>query len=330
MSTSYEFIIPFAVVSPENNPNISLDQEGQVAAYYRAAVTCFASIRRFDSESKLTFLSNAQVPSKYQTIFTRIDVECREVQFLHSPPPGFSATFQGSLFLLDSLRYLQSDISVIIDPDVIFFRDCKEDIDNHTAIGVLEMKYSSRRKVNGLSRRDQGDLHRLLGGANDIPKHFGGEFYVIPQSLVEDVLSRTKKAWDFSIERSVGGLTHFNTEEHVLNWTFSGLPLYSLESVTRRVWTAHSYRNTKRNDFSLSAWHLPAEKARGFDTLYSFFMRDSALFLTESTPDFVQRVAKAMGIRSRTPKRLFFDLVGPIARYRRIIASQISRVAQDR
>jgi hypothetical protein len=308
--------IPFVRVDAKQNPNIKSKSTDSSLAYFRSMTVAFASVRRLHPDIDLTLITDAAPPGEFKSILSELGIRTQIALFDHRPPAGFTRVFEGSLFLLDALNHLDADISILIDPDVLLVRPLNEMLNElGDRAGAVRIDYTVEQNINGLSRTEAMELYRLLGEPVTAPQqHMGGEFYVIPRKHLDTLRSRVDSAWTLSLHRFSQGETRFTTEEHVLNAALRGIPFMTLNNYVRRVWTAHSFRNVTKNDVQLTAWHLPAEKDRGFAALYPLVLDRSSWFWTATDDEFVSQTAKAMGLGRRTPARLALDLVAHAAR----------------
>jgi hypothetical protein len=304
--------IPFVRVESSQNPNLRIgDGADPAAAYFRAMVVAFASVRRLHPDIRLKLVSNAVPPPDFTEDFADLSVEVSIVPFDHRPPRGFTQRFEASLYILDALAHSDTDIAIFIDPDVLCVSPLDEMLANlGRSPGALCMDYTPGHDINGLSRQQAGELHALLGEPlGPPPTHFGGELYVFPMEHVPRVLARCEEAWALALSRHRKGLSKFTTEEHILSYALRGAAIHELNAHAARVWTARSYRNVNGSEKRLALWHLPAEKDRGFATLYAAY---GAGRWPVRPDEFKDWAAREMGVYSRTPNRIAIDTLGQI------------------
>lgn len=318
MQNDVTIAIPFARVEPDQNPNIRDSCSDALQAYFRSMTVAFASSRKFNPAANLELITNDEPPAEFTEILRHLGVKTRIIAFEHKPAPGFTNNFGASLFLLDALENMQSQINVLMDPDVLLIKPIDGLLaDLNGRVGAVEIDYSADQNINGLSRREASGLHSLLGEQRHEPTHMGGEFYVIPCQHVELLRQRVARAWDLSVERSDNGLSRFTTEEHILSYAIVGVPFTALNRHVRRIWTAHSFRTVTKYDSLLTAWHLPAEKDRGFSHMYHLVLDRDSWFWQADEAVFAARAARVMGMHHRSPKHLALDAIGPALRWLR-------------
>ena len=310
-------IIPFVRVQRFENPNqSSATDDDAERTYLEAALVSFSSFRRWNPTVALEFVTNSEPPDWFQQRLLGLEAQLRLLNFEHDPPPGYAKAFRGAFFLLDALESPpRSEMAVYVDPDVVCLQSIEEFEDLYAdAIGVLEIDYAIDRRVNGLSSRDAGVVHRELGEDRATPTHFGGEMYVIPKPLSEDLIARLRRSWNYSLRAFEAGKPYFTTEEHLLNFAIAGVPHSRLNDWARRVWTAHSYRNVLGDENQLAVWHLPAEKDRGFRALRGPVANRSSWFWIAAPQEYRHRMSKTFGISGRSAVRRTIDALAAARR----------------
>ncbi|UKA62105.1 hypothetical protein [Arthrobacter sp. FW306-04-A] len=317
--------IPFVRIDPSQNPNLAVrDGRDPAEPYFKSMLVAFASFRRWNPDTALEFISNAEPPKEYREHLNRLDITLKIVPFEHRPPHGFAGRFTASLYLLDALGSLSADETLIVDPDVL----CVGPLDNMLGavegrVGVLLMDFPPTEDINGISRIDAGTLHGALGEPAYSPEHFGGEAYFIPREHVENILERSERAWKFTLERHSAGLMKFMTEEHILSYAVRGVPLHHLNDHVRRIWTTHRYRRVDGRESALTLWHLPAEKDRGFAELFPAVIDSDSWFWSVDRATFIDRAGRAMGFHHRPLIRVAKDTLGFIVNAIELLAMPI-------
>lgn len=304
--------IPFVRIDASQNPNLVIRGGRDPAEpYFKSMTVAFASLRRWNPDATLEFISNAEPPAVYQDHFDRLGVQTRIVPFGHRPPEGFARRFTASLYLLDALGSLSAEETLIVDPDVLCVRPLGRMLEQvNGRVGALRMDFPDYEDINGITRVQAGELHGALGEPADSPEHFGGEAYVIPRRHLPAILERSENAWDLTLKRHSAGQIKFMTEEHVLSYAVRGLPLQTLNEHVRRIWTTHRYRRVNGKESSLTLWHLPAEKDRGFEAIFPSAVDASSWFWSAGADEFIRSAGRAMGFHDRPLARVAKDTVG--------------------
>lgn len=308
-------IIPFVRMDADQNPNMKInDTTQQQAAYWRSMFVTLASFRRWNPDLRLQVATNAPLPGWVEQQFAGLRIETRIVDFNHRAPQGFSKSFGGSVYLLDVLGDQRPDEDVLlVDPDVV----CVRPLDNvwqacTDTCGTLPIETDPDDPNNGLSLSEARAIHMELGGSGLMPSHTGGEFMVIPGVRKAELWGHVDHAWADSIVRFREGRPHMCTEEHVLTYAFSRMETIDLTPFIRRIWTAARVRTVRVGDRDLTAWHLPAEKERGFPLLYAAASDRGSWFWQAPRHEFVQRAGQQVGLWDRRGMRLVRDAFGAV------------------
>lgn len=276
-------------------------------------IVAFASLRRWNSDLSLALVTNEPPPDRFCGQLVRLGVEIRTAPFEHRPPVNFARHFAASLYMLDAMVACAQGSTLFLDPDVLCIGGVGNLLEkSRSRVGVLPIPYHEDHDVNGLTRREAGALHALLGEPVQAPEHFGGECYAVPVDAAAPLIERAARAWELSLERFALGASRFTTEEHLLGYALRGVPSVPIDDEIRRIWTAARYRNVDGREQELALWHLPAEKDRGFRRLYSEATEPSSWFWSAPQEEFVARAGKAMGLVRRPPRRLVRDVAGQV------------------
>jgi hypothetical protein len=300
--------IAFARVDPRQNPNVR-STDGDV--YMKAMIVAFASLRRWNPTLELVLVTDTPIGESFGSLFESLGVEIRSVPFSHRPPEGLTTTFAASLYQFDAMGVCQNS-TLFLDPDILCVRPLTSLISavGIDRVGALPIGYPVDRIVNGLSRRQAAAIHAALGESDDVPIHYGGECFAIPEGVREHVLSRSERAWQDSIELWKAGRLHLVTEEHVMSYALRGVDVLALDPYVKRIWTAARFRNVTGTEDGLALWHVPAEKGRGFSSLFGKAADRSSWFWTSKEAAWRSRAARSLGIWNRTPQRLVRDAAG--------------------
>lgn len=305
-------IIPFArKPGSEMTPNIRSSQEvGALSSYDECLLVTFASLRRFNKERSMTFITNELPTSLVRDQLERYGVHTMIVPFSREVPTAFGNGFQASLYYLDVISMLDDEDCLILDPDVL----CIGNIDGifqkyPTRVGVLPIPYDVNFPLNGLSRGQAGQIHVELGESAAVPDHYGGEAYYLPGAIMSELARRLDIAWNLSMNRYADKLPCFVTEEHFLSYGLRSFEQKSLAPYVKRIWTTRRQRNVEGDEGQYPLWHLPAEKGRGFHRLAADSMCEDGWFWTSSAEEFQQKAGALMGLHQRPFGRYFSESV---------------------
>jgi hypothetical protein len=198
---------------------------------------------------------------------------------------------------------------LVHDTDCVFVRPAdslRRAIDRH---GVLtyDCALDPDEDINGLSRRDLGNVYREMGGPQmSAPPHFGAEIFAARAADLPRVVQQIDSLWHDNLKRYVEGKPHFNTEEHYLSYIYNslGYPAGTANPFIRRIWTGFRYRTTRPSDFDLAVWHVPAEKTYGIRRLFDQARRRNTRFWTVPPgEEFAQYAAGFLGIPKSGPMK---------------------------
>lgn len=310
-------VLPFSwqVGGAEATPSVGTRRaDDRLAIYLRCIVAAFASIRRWNPQARLILATDATPPLPFANDLKDVGVEMHLTPFGHLPPENFAPAFRTSMYMLDALR-ATLDIGgwehlVVVDPDIVCIRPLEDLLDAvGGGVGAYPLQnYAPDHSINGLSRREAGEIHRNLGDSVvDIPTHYGGELIVVSRDCLPNILERSEVAWEDSLQRFRKGIPHFVTEEHVLSYALAEMPVVDLSPHVRRIWTAAIYRDLRGDEMSLALWHLPSEKRRGFRKFYELSIDTQSWWWKSDLATFRMRVGKVVGIPRRAPKRFIYD-----------------------
>lgn len=305
-------VIPFAQVSVDQNPNSrSKTDEQQQAAYARAAAVTLASLRRWNPELELDWVSNAPVHPLLQPVLERVGATHSTPDFRHRPPAGFMETFAGCLYLLDVMAGYDDAPALYLDPDVV----CVAPLDELVAagrdrVGALPFHYPRDEKVNGVDTNLAARLTPELAPGRMFTNFVGGEALWVPAGHGKALREELERAWEQSLAQHARGEAHYSTEEHFLSHALSGADSMSLAPFVSRVWTTSRYRTVNGREGSLALWHLPSEKDTGFPKAYEAVMDNASWFWKADREGFVEAAARTFSLRHRTPRKFLRDLAG--------------------
>lgn len=315
--------IAFTPAPAAQSPNLRRTTDaGAASAYYRAIVVAFASVRRWNPEQNLVFVSDSEPPAPDASKMAELGVRTLVVPFRHRPPEGFWPTFNASLFTIDAMDALIEHSSVeerilLMDPDVVCTGSLEPVFSDIAGGGVLVYPtgFPAYEKSQGLSALEAMPMHQLLDPELvDPPAHYGGEIYGFTPEGLRPVLARAEDAWQLSLARWADQQPRFVTEEHLLNYALRRAPLRDASRYLRRIPTAPTNRDVRGDEFSLLLWHLLSEKDRGFISLAEAVERRDSWFWRYDRQSYLSQLGRITGIPRRPPRRWLYDLLGVVVR----------------
>jgi hypothetical protein len=316
--------IAFTPVSPSSradSPNLRLRfrTPDSASPYYLAMAAAFASLRRANPDLSLQLISTIYPPLAHAQLLDKLSVHINIVPFAHRPPTTHLSAFVTSFYTLDALEATSGcpGPAILLDPDVLCLRPLDPILARVSdGVGALELDRPADEPINGLSRRQAGQLHQLLEPTlSGTPRHYGGEIYVTSAPIRSQFLSHARAAWEFSTPRLKAGFSGFTTEEHLLSYALRRLAsVVKLNPLTARIWTARTYRRVPPNIQDLTLWHVPAEKGRGLTHLGSILLRRSDAFSRLSDEEFAAVLQHACGLPHRSPRRWAGDTAATVAK----------------
>lgn len=314
--SSVSYAVPFLNMAVSATPNTrSTRPDESLREYSECLTVCFASLRRADPNADLRLITNHPLPSYITEPLKRWSVRTVIQPFTINTPRALSTDFVGSLYYIDALRSLNTDVTVLLDPDVV----CTSPLPSKVLsagrnIGALPLRYHADREVNGLSRAQTVKvLGRLDVQVTEPPVHWGGECYVIPLARRDELLEHVTAAWADTLAYSDERLPTCRTEEHLFNCALFQMGAEPLTGVVKRVWTTHRHRTVDGDERSIPLWHLPAEKGRGFTKMSQQALDPTSWFWTNDDEIFRRRIAKGMGMSHRNMLRWGADTIGRLA-----------------
>jgi hypothetical protein len=314
--TTASYAVPFLNMAVSATPNArSTGPDAALREYGECLTVCFASLRRAVPDADLRLITNHPLPSYVTEPLKQWNVRTVIQPFTVTVPDALSTAFVGSLYYLDALRALETDVTVLLDPDVVCTAPLPPEVlSTSRDIGALPLNYQVDREVNGLSRAQTMEvLARLNIRVVEPPLHWGGECYVIPLARRDELLEQVTAVWADTLAHFDGPLPTCRTEEHLFNCALSRMGAEPLTGIVKRIWTTHRHRTVDGGEHTIPLWHLPAEKGRGFTEVSRQALDPSSWFWTSNDEVFRRRIAKGMGMSHRTPLRWGTDTLGQSA-----------------
>ncbi len=291
------------------------------ATYYRCIVVALWSARRHHPDADLRLFTTEDVPPEYGDQLAALEVSTVCVPFSYRPNPPLAPSFEASLYTLDVIEHIAEALPdrqvVLIDPDCLVVGPLSPAASavGRNAVGVLDLEQPEDYVANGLSRADAELIHARIGGVRQsaaVSPHFGGEFYLFGAGSARILVDHVRAAYAYAC---VDAVSHpgflrprMSTEEHILNYALRFVDKVSMLDHVARIWTAPRLRLVPPHWSSLSVWHLPAEKDRGFARCHQLVSDSPAVRLSTA------ELATMMGVSRRGIGRLAYDWVGKAAR----------------
>jgi hypothetical protein len=314
-------VTAFTAAPACESPNVRTSSDGDAALVYASTmVVMFASARRHAPELALELVTDQPPAEPFARQLADLGVDISLVPFAHRPPMGFSRTFNTSLYQLDAMAHHRPGDAVLYsDPDVVFIDDPATMFAAvaHGTVGAYPLSATRETDGNGLTAAQAEALYRAWDGDPATSTagftYYGGECYVIGSAEVDLVRRRAERAWEWSVRRHLAGdRVYPRTEEHLLNHALRKVPVTPLTGHVARIWTTARVRDVPTDPYSLTMWHVPAEKGAGFDRLYEAAMSRTGWFWSADRPAFRAACARELGIANRRPTRIARDVVGRV------------------
>lgn len=300
-------------------PQIShLSPVARENAYWKCAVVCLASVRKFHPNHRICLVSNrVNLPIvggvSIEKIFDQLKIEYRFREFsAFCPPYELSKTFRNAFYKFEALDELSEPGSqvMLFDTDCVASRSLLPVFDKlkDGELGVYEvLAAGTEREVQGISCRDLSSLFERIFGRSANVSWLGGEFYCGNSATIKELTEVLR----FSLEKVVGseslarhkflnGAPVLSNDEFLASVSVAScqFPVISCNALISRLWTAHdSARVVEDRRFLL--WHLPAEKHLGFVRLFPEACDFQSPFWRLEGEDFVSYIGGVFAIPRR-------------------------------
>lgn len=310
---------PAPVTDSRNLRHVRQDDPRQI--YYAAIELAFRTYRRWLPEARILLVSDAEPPKSTRNQLDDVEAEWLEAPFDSRTPVPLGPTFQSSLYTIDAINALvqaattDDEPLLLLDPDCLAVRPLAALAARATQrIGAYPLNFAPEYVSNGLSGTQAAVLHTKLNPQlHGVPPYFGGEYYGFTRNLMLPIQERIRGALQLSVALAREGQPRFSTEEHIMNYALRGVDVDVVDDSVRRIWTAPTHRTVTGDEGSLTLWHLPSEKDRGFPrALQAARERESWFYSDEST--FRRHMGKLLGLGRRPPSRFVYDTVAREAR----------------
>lgn len=290
---------------PNLGGGISPTAAGRV--YWQNMVVMFGSAKKL-SKVPIAFrlYTNVAPTGEEGELLRGLGVQVVDIPFSFLPPDGYHPAFGGSFYLFDVLKSFvqtgsETDQLIVLDPDCVWVDDparCFSLLETHPLI-AYDTKFPEEWPSNGQSRESLRTLAHEEGKALTNVIYVGGELIGLTHSMAVRLLPYIESAWELSLRRWSAGKSKFNTEEHLLSYVCAlyGIIPFDVEPHMRRLWTTHSYRNTKPSDIDLALWHVPAEKRRGILKAFKEIKDENSLFYNLKDEAYRSHMARVLHLQ---------------------------------
>ena len=257
--------------------------------FWKCAMVFFASSCAVNGSARhFLYTNDPQVPSvdgvDCTKFLTKLGVGVIYLPFgIHKPPAGVGRIFRNNFYKLDVIydaARRHNGRILLTDSDVVWINQLPpgDVLDGLSLYPVFQSRDRGDRAPTGISADDLETMFQSLDASVALRETcwVGGEF--IGGTAIELVkfsrsIRETFEHWceifDPSIHVFSNGSTIFDNDEFLLSYAASRYPdsIRDGAEVLRRIWTDEAGGGTSA-DYSLSAWHLPNEKLRGFKILF--------------------------------------------------------------
>lgn len=290
----------------------TISERAKLEMYYRCMVVCYASLRRLYPQAHLVLYSNRELPDPFDTQLKSFGVVTEACAERYVGDKAFGNGFPGCLYTLDVIETLARKPPVGIDTLVLIDSDCvvRQRLEGLEEFGqgagrmvAYEPGYPTNMVANGQSRASLTLALSYLSNhliPDPIPL-YGGEFLLASIKSLPRLADNIERFWTWM--RTQGRETFGDqlTEEHVLSAALADrdLDVRSTTRYVKRIWTADAFSTVDGNESAIAIWHLPAEKKKGFVSLYKYCQRHGG-FSELSDVEFASLVDKAIPLQQRT------------------------------
>lgn len=262
--------IYFAYSKNNFSPNLGI-RNPQVSSslYERVICVAFWTLRVWNPNLQLVFITNIP-PRNIEEILKKLGVETLLVNFNHQPAESASDTFRSSFYLLDVILSLNTS-TLLLDPDIICLAKLEDFNYIYSTLGFFNTGFECSKSVNGITIASARAAAHECGIEISNLTHFGGEAIWIPSNYLDFVQKRISFFWPKILQQMKDSDTFLTTEEHILSCLFGDSSYVELNKHIQRIWTGLRYRRVRGENvdlYSLDFWHLPAEKAFGFQSAF--------------------------------------------------------------
>jgi hypothetical protein len=255
--------------------------------YWKCVICFFVFARHFNPSATLAFFSNRPTLPEIGHINMKALLEKLRVQFYLVPfefitPEHFYKSWRNQFYEFSILKsismhndFTANDNFLLLDSDCLITTDLKplfHSVAEHKCITYI-IDYEANHPINGICRLEMKEIFERYMNSKlyVVPDYHGGEFYASTVEIAKLLARDFAHTWKSLLKDHADGRKKLNEEAHVLSYLFlkNKFGGGQANSFIKRMWTDPStFRNVQKYDEDLPIWHLPAEKTRGFKTLY--------------------------------------------------------------
>jgi len=268
-----------------NSPNIKESTE-KFKKYYQCIIVLFATIRRFYKDERLFIFSDKKLPLQYSNLLKAYNIETiilnkNDIFYVNN---SFNNKFPGCLFTLDVIDYINNNKNIkdigklcLLDSDIVMQNSLQNLSDSGIVINYPTQKDTNGQSINSLTII-YNDYYNSKKKIDDF-KYFGGEFYLFSDKLINNISKDLKGLRDF-LKLNFNTYGNNFTEEHILSIILNNCKEASVvDSTIKRVWTTDTYTNINGDEEKYSLLHMPAEKDKLFEEIFSLIKNNNTRYL---------------------------------------------------
>ncbi len=290
--------------------------------YWQCVVVFFASSRRCNPTARHLLYTNDAAPVvgrrvDYRAFLRELGVQVRPLPFTEFQPlAGASTDFRNAFYKLEVLQALAAPgaapCSLLLDSDCVWTRPAPalpQVLATGPGLLLLNVLADTTpdTKIEGLSRRDMGQLYREIypDYPAAVPTFWGGEVVGGSRAGLARLVAELRATWQhlrqayptapprFCTQESI-----YDNDEYVLNLVLNHhpRPWVAASPFIRRLWTSHRYTNVQAADAQLPIWHLPSEKLQGIPVLCRRALRPHSRFWRVPLAGFGTYLGQYLGV----------------------------------
>jgi len=264
--------------------------------YWRCIVLFYETSLRYNASFEhILFTNTNQFPvvdglDVHQWLVSN-NIQVVVVENRYVMPKGYYHSWQNQFYefsIIESMakEFELDDKFLLLDSDCVFSKPVAPLFERTFPMAQTFVNtfppYNETIPINGLSRKD---LHRIIEELLCIKltkpvDYCGGEILFASGRFLKKVADEFPTLYLRLLERNKKGLPQFNEEAHTLTYFYYkyDCEIGAVNESIKQMWTnPFVFRNIDVNDAEFTIWHLPAEKKRGFKTLFAFFLKNRGL-----------------------------------------------------